>query len=105
MIEDKDELQMSNELIKMFKPKLFLPVWTTVICSGLPLNLLFDHFIVGDIKNPTISIIMTIIAMTWLTFIWYWYVKEKKEFKKYEKKFQWLYITYFLKKILLFKMS
>lgn len=54
--------------------------------SGPPSNILFDHFIVGDIQNPTIAIIMTIIAMTWLTLTWYWYVKEKKEFKKYEKK-------------------
>jgi hypothetical protein len=86
MIEDKDELQVSNELMKILKPKLFLPVWTTVICFGPPLNLLFDHFIVGDSKNSNIAIIITIIAMTWLTLIWYWYFKERKEFQKYEKK-------------------
>jgi hypothetical protein len=86
MLEDNDELQISNELIKLLKPKLFLPVWNTVICSGPPLNLLFSHFLEGGIQNPTITIITNIIAMTWLTLIWYWYVKEKKEFKKYEKK-------------------
>ena len=93
MIEDKDELEISNVLMKLLKPKLFLPVWTTVICSGPPLNLLFSHSLEGGIQNPTITIITNIIAMTWLTLIWYWYVKEKKEFKRYEKKFQWLYIT------------
>lgn len=86
MINNKDELEISNELIKVIKPKLFFPVWTTVICSGPPLNLLFSHFLEGGIQNPTIAIITNIIAMTWFAFNWYWYIKEKKEFEKYEKK-------------------
>lgn len=82
MAEVKEEVQISNELIKAVKPKLFLPVWTTMICSGPPLNLLLNCFWFGDAQNSTVAIIMTIIAIIWLSLNWYWYIKEKRYFRK-----------------------
>ncbi|SHL38651.1 hypothetical protein SAMN02745136_04779 [Anaerocolumna jejuensis DSM 15929] len=84
MKEVKDESKISKELIKAVKPRLFLPVWTTVICSGPPLNLLLNRFLFKDAQNPTVAIIMTIIAIIGLFLSWYWYIKEKRYFRKLE---------------------
>lgn len=84
MAEVKEEVQISKELIKAVKPRLFLPVWTTVICSGPPLNLLLNRFLFKDTQNLTVSIIMTIIAIIGLFLSWYWYIKEKRYFRKLE---------------------
>ncbi|MGN6712573.1 hypothetical protein [Anaerocolumna jejuensis] len=84
MKEVKDESKISKELIRAVKPRLFLPVWTTVICSGPPLNLLLNHFLFKDAQNSTVAIIMTIIAIIGLFLSWYWYIKEKRYFRKLE---------------------
>lgn len=81
MTEDNNELEMIRELEKDLKPKLYWPIWNTIICSGPPLNLLFRYFLEEDIKNPTAVTILTVIGTIWTILNWYWYVKEKKEFK------------------------
>ena len=83
MIEDK-ELQICKEYIKALKPRLFLPIWTTVICSGPPLNLYVDLFLIDPPKYTMAEIIMSVIGISWLTLNWYWYMKEKKRFEKLE---------------------
>jgi len=82
MVQDKNELEMVKKLKKDLKPKLYLPIWNTIICSGPPLNLIFRYFLVRDIKNPTAAIILTVIAMIWTIINWYWYVKERNDFNK-----------------------
>lgn len=82
MFEDNDELQTSKEFLKALKPKLFLPIWTTVICSGPPLNLYIDLFLTDPPQYTRIEIIMTVMGITWLTLNWYWYMREKKRFEK-----------------------
>ena len=82
MGEDSEKLQKINKLKKDLKPKLFWPIWNTIICSGPPLNLIFRYYLERDMKNPTAGIILTVIAMIWMVINWYWYVKERKDFKK-----------------------
>jgi hypothetical protein len=82
MIEDNDEQQSIKEFIKARKPRLFLPIWTTVICSGPPLNLYIDLFLTDPPRYTQAEIIMSIFGISWLTLIWYWYIREKKKFKK-----------------------
>lgn len=82
MFEVNDELQTSKEFLKALKPRLFLPIWTTVICSGPPLNLYIDLFLTDPPQYTMIEIIMTVIGITWLTLNWYWYMREKKKFEK-----------------------
>lgn len=82
MVQDNNELEIVKELKKVLKPNLYWPIWNTIICSGPPLNLIFRYFLERDIKNPTVTIILTVIAMIWLIINWYWYVKERKDFIK-----------------------
>lgn len=71
-----------KKLEKDLKPKLYWPIWNTIICSGPPLNLIFRYFLIKDIKNPTSAIILTVIAMIWSIINWYWYVKERNNYNK-----------------------
>jgi len=82
MIQDDDELEIGRELKEALRPKLYLPIWNTIICSGPPLNLIFRYFIEREIKDPTVAIILTIITTLWAIINWYWYVKERNDFKK-----------------------
>ncbi len=82
MIQDDDELEIGRELKEALRPKLYLPIWNTIICSGPPLNLIFRYFIEREIKDPTVAIILTIITTLWTIINWYWYVKERNDFKK-----------------------
>ncbi len=82
MIEDKDELKTSKAFIKVLKPKLFLPIWTTVICFGPPLNLYIDFFLTEPPQYTIAEIIMSVLGISWLTLNWYWYMREKKRFEK-----------------------
>ena len=87
MIKDNNELEMVKKLKKDLKPNLYLPIWNTIICSGPPLNLIFRYFLVRDIKNPTVAIIFTVLAMIWTIINWYWYIKERNDFNKNWEKF------------------
>lgn len=82
MIQDDNELEIGRELKEALRPKLYLPIWNTIICSGPPLNLIFRYFIEREIKDPTVAIILTIITTLWAIINWYWYVKERNDFKK-----------------------
>jgi vacuolar-type H+-ATPase subunit I/STV1 len=82
MVQDNYELETIKEFKKVLKPKLFWPIWNTIICSGPPLNLIFSYFLERDIKKPTAAIILTVIAIVWITINWYWYVKARNDFKK-----------------------
>lgn len=82
MIQDDNELEMVREFNEVLRSKLYLPIWNTIICSGLPLNLIFRYFIEREIKDPTVAIILTIITTLWAIINWYWYVKERNDFKK-----------------------
>lgn len=82
MIQDDNELEMVREFNEVLRPKLYLPIWNTIICSGPPLNLIFRYFIEREIKDPTVAIILTIITTLWAIINWYWYVKERNDFKK-----------------------
>jgi len=82
MVQDENELETAKELKEILKPKLYWPIWNTIICSGPPLNLIFGYFLEGDVKNPTVTIILTVIATIWSIINWYWYVKERNNFKK-----------------------
>ena len=82
MIQDDDELEIARELKEALKPDLYWPIWNTIICSGPPLNLIFRYFIEREIKDPTVAIILTVITTIWTIINWYWYVKERNDFKK-----------------------
>jgi len=82
MIQDDNELEMVSEFKEVLRPKLFWPIWNTIICSGPPLNLIFRYFIEREIKDPTVAIILTVITTIWTVINWYWYVKERNDFKK-----------------------
>ncbi len=82
MVQDDDELEIVREFKEVLKPKLFWPIWNTIICSGPPLNLIFRYFIEREIKDPTVAIILTVITTIWTIINWYWYVKERNDFKK-----------------------
>jgi hypothetical protein len=82
MIQDDDELEIVRELKEALKPDLYWPIWNTIICSGPPLNLIFRYFIEREIKDPTVAIILTVITTLWTIINWYWYVKERNNFKK-----------------------
>jgi hypothetical protein len=82
MVEENNELEIIKKFKKDLKPNLFLPIWNTIICSGPPLNLIFRYFLENDIKNPTVDIILTVIAMIWTIINWYCYVKERINFTK-----------------------
>ena len=82
MIEDNDEQQTIIEFIKALKPRLFLPIWTTVICSGPPLNLYVDLFLTDPPQYTQTENNMSIYGISRLTLNWYWYIREKKKFKK-----------------------
>ncbi|MFL0268017.1 hypothetical protein [Candidatus Clostridium radicumherbarum] len=86
MVQDNNELEIVKEFKEVLKPKLYWPIWNTIICSGPPLNLIFRYYLERDIKNPTVAIILTVIAMIWTIINWYWYVKERNDFKKYWQK-------------------
>lgn len=87
MIQD-DELEIVRELKEALKPDLYWPIWNTIICSGPPLNLIFRYFIEREIKDPTVAIILTVITTLWTIINWYWYVKERNDFKRIGKRFQ-----------------
>ncbi len=82
MIQDDNELEMVREFKEVLRPKLYWPIWNTIICSGPPLNLIFRYFIEREIKDPTVAIILTVITTIWTIINWYWYVKERNDFKK-----------------------
>ncbi len=82
MFKDNNELQISKEFIQALKPRMFFPIWATVICSGPPLNLYVDLFFTDPPQYTMVEIIMTVIGITWLTLSWYWYIREKKRFEK-----------------------
>ncbi len=82
MIQDDDELEIVRELKEALKPDLYWAIWNTIICSGPPLNLIFRYFIEREIKDPTVTIILTVITTIWTIINWYWYVKERNDFKK-----------------------
>jgi hypothetical protein len=82
MVQDNNELEMVKKLKKDLKPKLYWPIWNTIICSGPPLNLIFRYFLVRDIKNPTAATILTVLGMIWTIINWYWYIKERNDFNK-----------------------
>lgn len=82
MIQDDDELEIVRELKEALRPQLYWPIWNTIICSGPPLNLIFRYFIEREIKDPTVAIILTVITTIWTIINWYWYVKERNDFKK-----------------------
>ncbi len=82
MIEDMDEQKTNIEFVKALKPRLFLPIWTTIICSGPPLNLFVDLYLTDPPHYTQAEIIMSIFGISWLTLIWIWYIREKKRFKK-----------------------
>lgn len=82
MIQDNNELEIVKKMKNDLKPKLYWPIWTTIICSGPLLNLIFRYFIERDIKNPTAAVILTVIGMVWTILNWYWYVKDTNNFKK-----------------------
>lgn len=82
MVKNNNESEMVKKMKKDLKPKLYFPIWNTIICSGPPLNLIFRYFLERDIKNPTIAIILTVIAVIWIIICWYLYVKEKNDFNK-----------------------
>lgn len=82
MAQDNNELVMVKKLKKDLKPKLYWPIWNTIICSGPPLNLIFRYFLVRDIKNPTVATILTVLAIVWIIINWYWYIKERNDFNK-----------------------
>jgi len=82
MVKDNNESEIVKEFKDVLKPKLYWPIWNTIICSGPPLNLIFRYFLERDIKNPTAAIILTVIAIIWTIINWYWYVKERNAFKK-----------------------
>ncbi len=82
MIQDDNELEMVREFKEVLRPKLYWPIWNTIICSGPPLNLIFRYFIEREIKDPTVAIILTVITTIWTVINWYWYVKERNDFKK-----------------------
>ena len=82
MNQDNNKSKMIKKIKKDLKPDLFFPVWNTIICSGPLLNLILRYFLVREIKNPTAAIILTVIAAIWVILIWYWYVKERNDFKK-----------------------
>lgn len=82
MDQDNNKLEIVKELKEALKPNLYWPIWNTIICSGPPLNLIFRYFIERDIKDPTIAIILTVIAIIWTIISWYWYFKERNNFKK-----------------------
>ena len=82
MDQDNNESEIVKELKEVLKPSPILPIWNTIICSGPPLNLIFRYFVERDIKDPTIAIILTIISIIVTVFSWYWYLKERKDFKK-----------------------
>lgn len=82
MVQDNNELEIINECKKILKPRLFVPIWNTIIGFGPPCNLIFRYFLERDIKNPTFAIVLTIIAIIWIIINWYWYVKEKINFEK-----------------------
>lgn len=82
MVQDNNDLEVVKELKKALKPKLYCPIWNTIICSGPPLNLIFRYFLERDIKDPTVAIILTVISMIWCIINWYWYAKARNDFKK-----------------------
>ncbi|GEM_PF-555598 len=82
MVQVNNELEVVKEFNKALKPKLYCPIWNTIICSGPPLNLVFRYFLERDIKDPTVAIILTVISMICCIINWYWYVKERSDFKK-----------------------
>ncbi|MFL0248674.1 hypothetical protein [Candidatus Clostridium stratigraminis] len=82
MIQNNNELEIFKKLKKDLKPKLYWPIWNTIICSGPLLNLIFRYFLTRDMKNPTVAIILSVIAMIWTIIEWYWYVKERNDFNK-----------------------
>ena len=89
MDQDNSESEIVKELKEVLKPSPFLPIWNTIICSGPPLNLIFRYFVERDIKDPTIAIILTVISIIVTVFSWYWYLKERNNFKKIGMRFHW----------------
>lgn len=82
MVKDNNESEIVKEFKEVLKSNPYGAIWNTIICSGPPLNLIFRYYIERDIKNPTAAIILTVIAMICTIINWYWYVKERNDFKK-----------------------
>jgi len=82
MAKDNNEVEIVEEFKEILKPKIFWPIWNTILCSAPPVYLILSYFIFQDIKNPTFTVILTVIALIWNSINWYWYVKERIDFKK-----------------------
>ncbi|MDP4164579.1 MAG: hypothetical protein Q8906_13440 [Bacillota bacterium] len=82
MIEKKDAHQFVNDLTRFIKPKWSNPIVTTIICSGPPLNLLFDIFALKKNEHSKATIVLTIIAIIFILYVWFSFIKAKKRYKK-----------------------
>ncbi|WP_043977006.1 hypothetical protein [Priestia megaterium] len=80
-LNDKNDFHLFvDQLIRVLKPKLFVPIWTTIICLGPPLNLIFNK----KMEHYKLTIMLTILAITFMVYTWLRFLKEKHEFKKKE---------------------
>ncbi len=80
MSDIKEEEQLSKTILRTYRPKLALPIWTTLICTGPLLNLLIDTSILRDAKKSIIVILITLVGIAWTSFLWFRYIKDKKAF-------------------------
>lgn len=84
MIEKKDSHQFINDLLRVIKPKWSHPIVTTIICSGPPLNLLFDFLAIKEDENPKVTIVLTIISISFAIYVWFSFIKKKQRFNEQE---------------------